>query len=246
MVKCFFFTIFVFIHSLCFTEENFCLMNAVTGELIYEMGPNTKKPTTPCSTFKIALSLIGYSEEILKDEEMPVWFFQEGYLDFLESWKTSQTPMSWMRNSCVWYSQVLAQKLGIAKMQHYLAIFEYGNQDLSGGLQSAWLSSSLKISPLEQVEFLSKMVREELSISQLSIKKTKSLLFYEELSDGWKLYGKTGMGTIENLEIGWFVGWVQKESAFLPFAYNICEPKVEPSLRVLRTKELVGEVLFIN
>ena len=54
------------------------------------------------------------------------------------------------------------------------------------------------------------------------------------------------MGMTEGIEIGWFVGWVQKENNFFPFAYNICEPKVEPSLRILRAKELVKEVVFIN
>lgn len=113
----------------------------------------------PCSTFKIVLSLIGYNEGLLLNETHPEWPFQEGYLDDLERWKQAHTPLMWMKNSCVWYSQVLAQKLGIARFKEYIEEMNYGNRDVSGdkgqdnGLTRSWLSSSLKISPEEQVFF---------------------------------------------------------------------------------------------
>src|SRR5215469_5009547 len=129
--------IFPCVHSLS-TEETFLLINGVSNEKVLELGPHINKRVTPCSTFKIALSLMGYDKEILKDEKTPTWSFQEGYDNFLESWKNPQTPQSWMKTSCVWFSRVLATQLGLENMQEYLALLEYGNQDISGGLTKAW------------------------------------------------------------------------------------------------------------
>ncbi|WP_256439933.1 penicillin-binding transpeptidase domain-containing protein [Candidatus Rhabdochlamydia oedothoracis] len=82
---------------------------------------------TPCSTFKIALSLMGYDAGVLQDEKTPTWLFQESYDHFLESWKT---PQSWMKTSCVWFSRILATQLGWENMQKYLSLLEYGNSNL--------------------------------------------------------------------------------------------------------------------
>ncbi len=74
------------------TEENFLLINGVTDEIVLELGPHINERISPCSTFKITLSLMGYDAGILKDEKTPIWDFQEGYDDWLESWKAPQTP----------------------------------------------------------------------------------------------------------------------------------------------------------
>lgn len=96
--------------------------------------------------------------------------------------------MSWIKNSCVWYSRLIVDELGVDLFAHYLKIFEYGNQDLSGGFRGAWLSSSLKISPREQIYFIKKMIEKELPVSSDAIKLSKPLFFLEELEGGWKLF----------------------------------------------------------
>jgi beta-lactamase class D len=220
-------------------EENFLLINGVTDEIVLELGLHINERISPYSTFKITLSLIGYDVGILKDEKTPTWDFQEGYDDFLELWKGPQTPQSWMKYSCVWYSKVLALQLGLEKIQNYLTSIEYGNEDMSGGLAQpgptnvAWINSSLKISPKEQVNFIQKMIRGQLPISPNSIQMTKLLLFKEESPDGWKLFGRTGYG--------WFVGWIEKDHNFFPFAYHICEQKINPDQRIQRVKQLLLE-----
>ncbi len=211
-----------------------------------ELGPHVNERVTPCSTFKIALSLMGYDAEILKDEKNPIWDFQEGYDDYLQSWKTSQTPQSWMKNSCVWYSRLLALQLGLEKIQSYLTLLNYGNQDMSGGETKAWLSSSLKISPKEQIAFIQKMVQEKLPISSYAIQMTKTFLFVDDLPEGWKLFGKTGLGSIvqqdgKNLKVRWFVGWIEKDDAFFPFAYSLRASEVDCALTIPRVKKLLAE-----
>jgi len=234
-------------------EENFILMNGLTNEVILELGPGIHERISPCSTFKITLTLIGYDAGILKDEQSPIWDFHEGYDDWLESWRAPQTPKSWMQYSCVWYSKILSLRLGMERIQNYLSSIEYGNKDISGGLAEpgrtnvAWINSSLTISPQEQVNFIQKMILEKLPISSSAIQMTKTLIFQEELPGGWKLFGKTGWSGSDiakdgiSLEHGWFVGWIEKGEVFFPFAYLIRERKINRDQRIPRVKQLLIE-----
>lgn len=234
-------------------EENFILINGTTNEVAIEFGPSINERVSPCSTFKIALSLAGYDAGILKDANTPIWDFQEGYDDWLQSWRVSQSPQSWMRYSCIWYSKLLALLLGPEIIQSYLAIMQYGNQDISGGLGQAgssnvaWINSSLKISPKEQVDFIRKMVCGELSISPASMQMTKAILFIEELPEGWKLFGKTGWSGSyidkegKTREHSWFVGWIEKGRNIYAFAYLIRKDKINLEQRIPRVIGLLRE-----
>lgn len=186
----------------------------------------------PQSTFKIAIALMGFEEGILQDELRPVIPFKKGYPDSLESWKHPQEPSSWIKNSCVWYSQFITKKLGTKKFKAYLKQFNYGNQDASGtarrpdGLMNSWITSSLKIAPEEQLTFLENFIHFKLGVSKEATNHARNILFLEDIKGGWKLYGKTGAGDLLNadgtnskaLERGWFVGWVEKGDEKIIFA----------------------------
>lgn len=234
--------------SLFTAEENFIVLNAKTDQVIEERGPHVNDRVTPCSTFKITLALMGFDSGVLVDENNPVWEFKEGYDDFLETWKAPQTPASWMKYSCIWYSRIIAETLGEESFQHYLDIFDYGNRDASGGLSAlCWVNSSLKISPREQALFIQKMVLGKLPVSQEALSKTKAILFQGITQDGSMLYGKTGWtGSRKDeagntYEIGWFVGWIEKGQDMFPFAYYIRDSKIELTQRIPRAKQLLHE-----
>lgn len=217
-----------------------CFIAKENGKVLQSEG-DPEKRYAPMSTFKITLSLIGFDSGILADEMHPVWPFKEGYVDWRDAWKQDQTPKSWMKESCVWYSQVLTKKLGMKKFQDYVTKFDYGNKDLSGdkeqnnGLTNAWLSSSLQISSAEQVAFLQKMLAGKLPIKPHATAMTKNILFVEELKNGWKFYGKTGMGSLLNadgtknpdLYHGWFIGWIEKGDRRIIFSNHIEDDKKE-------------------
>jgi beta-lactamase class D len=244
------FTAFLFISLSLASEENFILINGSTNEIVAEFGPHINERVTPACSFNIVLSLMGYDTGILKDEKTPVWDFQEGYDDFSEAWKDSQTPKSWMTRSCVWYSKILGLQLGLERIQRYLTLFEYGNQDMSAGLtmpgpmDPAWVGSSLEISPREQVDFIRKMIQGHLPVSKNAIQMTKLLIFKEELPQGWKLYGKTGLAFRKDsldVKVRWFVGWIESDHAFFPFAYQMQENEIDAGQTVPRVKELLSQ-----
>lgn len=237
-------------------DENFILINGSTSEVIGEFGSEIEERVTPASSFKIVLSLMGYDAGILQDDETPTWDFQEGYDDFLESWKHSQTPQTWMTSSCIWFSKIIALQLGLEAIGQYVSSFEYGNQDFSAGMippgpiNPAWVSSSLQISPKEQVAFIQKMLRGRLSISSKALQMTKHLLFKEEISHGWKLFGKTGLGSTvdendKSVKVRWFVGWVESDQNFFPFAYLLQAHEVDILQTVPRVKQLLENLIDV-
>lgn len=238
-----------------------CFIAADTNQVIKQEG-NCKKRYPPCSTFKIAISLMGFDSGILIDETHPVWGYKSKYVDWLEKWKQPHNPTLWFANSCVWYSQVITRRLGIKSFTEYVEKFQYGNKDIMGdkgennGLTNSWLSSSLAISPFEQIAFLQKLIRDELPVSDKAQEMTKRIMFIDNLKNGWKLYGKTGSGYQLNIDenkmrdkqVGWFVGFISKGKRNIIFAYLISDDhkhKVYASLRAKSALTLKLEQ-FIN
>ncbi|MGE4372458.1 MAG: class D beta-lactamase [Xanthobacter sp.] len=186
----------------------------------------------PASTFKLALSLMGFDAGILTSPTTPEWPFREGYVDWREEWKKPANPTTWMRDSVVWYSQQLTQRLGDARFAAYVRGFDYGNMDVSGdpgkknGLSRAWLSSSLRISPREQVGFLHRMLGDTLQVNTVAVKNTIAISDYGTRPGGWHIHGKTGAGFTrdargqleENRAFGWFVGWAERDGQRFTFA----------------------------
>lgn len=197
----------------------------------------------PESTFKIALSLIGFDSGILKSASNPLWSLPAGTDPYINVCKGDHNPRTWMRDSCLWYSRILTTKLGSEKFQDYVTKFSYGNRDITGGLTNAWISSSLKISPEEQTEFLQKIVDQKLPVSHSSYNKTKKIMFIQEMAGGWKLYGKTGNGkqfdkdgNKTDLQHGWFVGYLQKDDRTIVFASHVADSEKESTFASFRAR----------
>ena len=207
------------------------LADAASGRILKEDGPCDQR-VTPASTFKIAISLMGFDSGFLKDEHTPLLPFRQGYPDWLPAWHTATDPTSWIKNSVVWYSQQVTQSLGLQRFHRYVTTFHYGNEDVSGdpgkddGLTRAWLSSSLQISPREQVVFLGKLVRHELPVSARAVDMTERITLYTTLPGGWEIHGKTGSGFPRKPDgnedeahgYGWFVGWATHGDRTVVFA----------------------------
>jgi beta-lactamase class D OXA-29 len=229
--------------------ENSCFLARENNKIIEQEG-DCQTRYSPGSTFKIALSLMGYDAGILKDEKQPEWPFKKDYDFFINVCRGSHNPRTWIRDSCLWYSRVLTQRLGMNKFKDYVTKLNYGNKDISGdkgknnGLISAWISSSLEISPEEQTEFLQKLIDNKLPVSQKSLEMTKKIMFIQELSGGWKLYGKTGNGsqlTIDrskklDIQHGWFVGWIEKDGRHIIFASHLTDDEKQNTFASLRAR----------
>lgn len=175
--------------------------------------------TSPDSTYKIFSALYGLETGIIaKDNSSFSW---DGTNYPFESWNKNQDLSSAMNNSVTWYFQHLDEKIGIAKLQSYYKQINYGNSDLSGGISNYWMESSLKISPIEQVELLKAFYLNQFGFQEENIQTVKDTLLLSE-SNGSLLSGKTGTGKVNGMNInGWFIGYVENNSNTYFFATNI-------------------------
>lgn len=165
-----------------------------------------KERHSPYSTFKIPNSLIALEEGVISvGSSTRQW---DGTAHNRPELNQDQDLASAMKHSCVWYYQELAKEVGSVAMRKYLENIGYGNMDISGGIDSFWLGSSLAISPEEQLDFIIRLYHNDLPFSDENMDYVKSIL----RQDGYplELYGKTGSSGRKQ---GWFVGYVLLDGA---------------------------------
>ena len=169
----------------------------------------------PCSTFKILNSMIALDSKVVKDEnEVIKW---DGVKREYEVWNRDHSMRSAIAVSAVWFYQELVSRIGEQRMKEYVNRVGYGNADTSNTLTNFWLGGgSLKISLNEQVDFLSRLMRNDLEFSQHVMDRAKDIITLEKNSTS-QLGGKTGSCG----GAGWFVGFVRNRDKTIVFAFNI-------------------------
>ncbi|MDE5596982.1 MAG: BlaR1 family beta-lactam sensor/signal transducer [Lachnospiraceae bacterium] len=173
----------------------------------------------PDSTYKIYDALFGLEENIITPEDSLLTWSGENYP--IEAWNADQTLQSAMDSSVNWYFQTIDNQLGTADLSRYIQEIGYGNKNMSADLSSYWLESSLAISPVEQVELLTKLQNNSFGFSPENIAAVKNAIRLSSSDDG-TFYGKTGSGRINGKDVnGWFVGFVESADNTYFFAVNI-------------------------
>lgn len=183
---------------------------------IYNPGRSQQR-YTPESSFKVPNALIGLEEHAVEDEyEVKRW---DGVVREFDDWNRDHTLASAMRHSAIWYYQALARDIGYVRMQNNLNRIQYGNQDISGGIDTFWLDSSLAISAQEQARFMEQLVEESLPFQKQTMKTVKRIMIDNE-KDEYTIHGKTGT-RLSDLGLGWYVGYVETDKATWVFATNV-------------------------
>jgi beta-lactamase class D len=214
--------LFLFIHALLLASEpNFGKFDgtAVIMDLNSAkktiFGTHADERLNPCSTFKILNSMIALDSGAVRDEnESLAW---DGMIREYPFWNRDHSMRTAIGVSAVWFYQEMARRIGEKRMQEMVRKAGYGNMDTSRTLTDFWLrNGSLKISANEQVDFLTKLVRNQLPFSLHSQSVTKDIIALEK-DEGYTFAGKTGScgGT------GWFVGFVEDDNVEKVFAFNI-------------------------
>jgi len=198
---------------------------------------------SPASTFKILNSLIGLETGIIPDDQFVITWdsVQRG----VPAWNQDHTLRSAIRNSVVWYYQELARRVGYESMRKYVDTVQYGNMDISGGIDHFWLGSTLAISADEQIRFLTRLYIHALPFSLRSIGNVKDIITLEH-TDVYTVRGKTGFSTdSRGLAVGWFVGYVEREGNVYFFATNIIsnDPKRDAEKILTGRKKFTMDIL---
>ncbi len=170
---------------------------------------------SPCSTFKIVLTLAGLKYGALQDENTVIkWDGEKRYFD---EWNKDLSLKEAFNLSAVWYFEKVANEIGKEKLTEFVDEISYGNKNTSAEIPF-WLDSSLKISPKEQVDFLKNLFEHKLDIDNQHIETLKEIM-RKDIINGGILYGKTGTSGEGNN--GWFVGFYEKDNEKIYFAINL-------------------------
>lgn len=172
----------------------------------------------PASTFKIPNTLIALEAGVVTsvDETLP-WDGQERWYD---AWNQEHSIRSGFRVSAVWLYQELARRVGDTTMRRMLRAFDYGNASTQGGIDQFWLDGGLRISAIEQVQFLQRLHERQLPVSAETPVQFEDIAI-ESQSDAHILRAKTGWAVLDGPDIGWYVGYIEAGSQTHYFALNI-------------------------
>lgn len=207
---------------------------------------------SPFSTFKIPNSIIALETGVISDTGQVVEWDPAKYPTedwWPNSWQGKHNLRSAIKYSVVPFYRHLATQVGAQRMRQYVELFDYGNQDISSGIDTFWLNGSLKISAFEQIEFLKKFYNNQLSVSPGTIQMVKSILV-QEVTDVYTLSAKTGGGYLDEGQsqaLGWYVGYVEKEDNVYYFALNIegksfteiQKPRIEITKNILKEAGII-------
>ena len=173
---------------------------------------------TPASTFKVPHALFALDAGVVGDEFRV--FPWDGIERQIQSWNRDQTLRTSMENSTVWLYQQWAREIGRDAERAYLKRLDYGNAEIGEHVDRFWLDGSLRISALEQVEFLQKLYRNQLPFSIAHQRLVKDIML-NEASYTSRLRAKTGWALRDGQDLGWWVGWVERPEGPVFFACNI-------------------------
>lgn len=204
------------------TNGCFILITRSTGNMICFNPQGCMEKLPPCSTFKIWNTLIGLETGLIISAE-DTFYKWDGETRLIPEWNKNLTLRQAFEVSCVPAFQELARKIGEERMKLWIEKINYGDCDISSGVDIFWLprtgKKSLLITPLQQTELILNLVSKRLPFSPESLEILKDIMVVREDDEG-TLYGKTGTGADEKGKnnLGWFVGYFKRNREIYTFS----------------------------
>lgn len=186
-----------------------------------------KTENLPASTFKIINMLIALQTKTIKSEnELIKWpgktdTVKYGYRPDIYH---DMTVKEAFKVSAGWVFVELAKKIGKEKYKKYLSLSKYGNLNLSQKNDDFWNFGEFKISPINQVEFLRILYKNELPFSKKNQKIVKNVMFTEQ-TDTYIISSKTGWTRDNDTNTGWWVGYIECKDNVYFFATRILQDR---------------------
>lgn len=209
---------------------------------------------SPCSTFKILSSLIGLETGGIDPQDSTRAWSGETFWN--ADWNRDIDFPDAFRTSCVWYFREVIDEIGKETMQAELDRLSYGNCDLSDwegrqntnnknpALTGFWIESSLRISPVEQVQVLERIFGEDSAHSEEAREALRQVMRLPDQEAGeLAVYGKTGMGKAQGVVVdAWFTGFADADGRRVYFCVYLGETP-EQDVSSTRAKEIALQIL---
>ena len=196
-------------------EGCFAMLNNQMGDItVYNMNLDTQRLSTGTS-FKVIETLIGIQTGRITNETSTLGN---------DSSSKNVTLQQAFQNNSVPYFQELARQIGKDTLQMWLDSISYGNSKITSAVDSFWLNNDLKISPDEQLGFLSKLFFEQLPFQKYAQETVANLMKKEDTSL-YSLSYATGLGIDEkNNSFAWNLGWIEENRHIYFFVTFIRTP----------------------
>lgn len=199
-------------------EGSFVMYDMINDNFFYYDSARCSQEFSPASTSKIINSLIGLETGVIADENFVIpW---DSVKRSVEAWNRDLTLKEAVKVSAVPYFQELARRVGEEKMAEMYKKLKYGNMDIGGGVDKFWLSGNLRITQMQQIDFLKRLYKNELPVTQRAMDIVKSIIILAD-TNGFILKGKTGWSQSDTKNTGWLVGWVETKGNVYFYALNI-------------------------
>ncbi len=200
-----------------------------TGTGVYRYNSNgvCMRRLPPCSTFKIANSLIGLDAGVVNPMTIFRW---DKTPQPVKEWERDSDMRTAFKESIVWWYQRLARMVGKPLYEERLKAFDYGNRAPDGPVDSFWLGPAagggLAISTREQAGFLHRLYAGKLPVKASSLDFVKSIMI-DEIRQGSTMSGKTGSCSSVadgSRQVGWWVGRLETPQHDWVFAASMEGP----------------------
>jgi beta-lactamase class D len=230
-------------------DGSFLLLDPQQKQYIAYRPDRCRKRYLPASTFKILNTLIGLETGVVADENFVIKW--DGVKRSIAAWNQDLTLMAAFRASAVPYYQELARRVGIERMTESVKKARYGRMRVKAAtLDSFWLTGRSGISPMEQVDFLRRIYTDDVPFSKRNLLILKKIMLIDE-KPGYKLYGKTGWvdypnprrGQPQELNVGWFVGYVETGEKVYYFATCLEQPSPIPASFIPARRQITEAIL---
>ncbi|MET3497515.1 class D beta-lactamase [Variovorax boronicumulans] len=195
------------------------VFDSATSKLSVVDRRRAEKRYSPASTFKIPNSLIALETGAVKDIEEILPYGGGTYKR--KEWERDMNLHDAMRVSHLPIYREVARRIGMARMNEWIARLHYGNETLGPEVDQFWVNDKLKISAVEQVRFLMRLAQHSLPMSMRSQDMVREITQIEK-TPTHALHGKTGWHETPTRSLGWWVGWIaQANGSVQSFALNI-------------------------
>ena len=232
----------------CEVQGSITLYDRASDTWTFSNEEDSKVPSNPASTFKILNSLIALEEGILKDEYEVMKFVGVSAVDTARYGNRTDIfkdmdMQEAFRTSAVWFYLEIAKEVGREKYRQYLTACAWGNMNFTEPGLDFWNFGPFVVSPVQQIELLKKLYDGSLPFSKRNIDIVKKIMI-AETTPGYTLRGKTGWGTSATEDLGWWVGYVEKNETVCFFATRIRKMLTTPNPRFVSCrKSITADVL---
>ena len=210
-------------------EGSFCFLNNQVGDItVYNMKMDTERVSSGTS-FKILNTLIGIQTGNIENENTVI----------NDNADTNKIPLSKaFKNSFVPYFQALARKIGKDSMKLWVDSISYGDKNINGPIDSFWLNNHLKISPDEQLGFMSKLYFSQLPFQKYAQQTVQDQMLQEDNTLYKYSYATGTFSDEKNKPNAWLVGWIEENRHVYFFVTYLKSEN--------KTGDLVKDAIHIN